>query len=88
MKRRKWDAKTKTKIVLEGLAGRSVAEICSRYKISQTQYYKWRETFLANAHHSFGTKQQDSREQRLVQQNDELKAMVGELTMELKKNEW
>jgi len=34
MKRRKWDAKTKATIVLEGLRGRSVAGICSEYRIS------------------------------------------------------
>lgn len=88
MKRRQWDSKTKTKIVLEGLAGRSVAEICAAYQINQTQYYKWREVFLENAHQSFETKRQSKREQHLASQNDKLKAMVGELTMELKKNEW
>jgi len=31
MKRRRWDSKTKTKIVLEGLSGRPVSEICNEY---------------------------------------------------------
>jgi transposase-like protein len=30
MKRRRWDSKTKTKIVLEGLSGRPVSEICKQ----------------------------------------------------------
>jgi transposase-like protein len=34
MHRRQWDAHTKTKIVLQGLQGRSVAEICNEYQIS------------------------------------------------------
>jgi hypothetical protein len=34
----KGDSKTKTKIVLEGLSGRPVSEICSPYGIHQTQY--------------------------------------------------
>ena len=33
MKRRRWDSKTKTKIVLEGLSGRPVSEICNEYGI-------------------------------------------------------
>jgi len=32
MKRRRWDSKTKTKIVLEGLSGRPVSEICNEYR--------------------------------------------------------
>jgi len=37
MKRRKWDAKTKCTIVLEGLKGKPVATICQDYQISPTQ---------------------------------------------------
>jgi len=88
MKRRQWDSKTKSKVVLEGLAGRPVAEICNAYQISQTQYYTWRDVFLKNAHQSFETKKRSHREERLASQNERLKSMVGELTMELKKNEW
>ncbi len=33
MKRRRWDSKTKTKIVLEGLSGRPVSEICNEYGV-------------------------------------------------------
>jgi len=40
MRRRKWDAKTKATIVLEGLKGKPVATICQDYQISQTQYYQ------------------------------------------------
>jgi len=33
MKRRRWDSRTKTKIVIEGLSGRPVSEICNEYGI-------------------------------------------------------
>jgi len=37
----------KMAIVLEGVKGlKSVAEICREHKISQSQYYKWRDKFL------------------------------------------
>lgn len=31
MKRRRWDSKIKAKIILEGLSGRPVSEICNDY---------------------------------------------------------
>ena len=37
MTRRKWDSQTKAKVVLEGLGGRPVAELCNAWGISQTQ---------------------------------------------------
>jgi hypothetical protein len=33
MHRRTWDAETKTKIVIQGLQGRPVAELCNEYQI-------------------------------------------------------
>ena len=53
MKRRRWDAKTNARIVLEGLSGRSVAEICADYQISQVQYYQWRDKLLGEAYRAF-----------------------------------
>ena len=87
MKRRKWESKAKFKIVMEGLRGRPVAEICNDYEIAQTQYYKWRDQFLSNGEKAFEVAQATSNEVRLQNQNQKLKAMVGELTMELKKSD-
>jgi transposase len=53
MQRRKWDAKTKALIVLEGPKGKPVAEICTEHQISQSQYYQWRDQFLVNAAKAF-----------------------------------
>ncbi len=88
MKRRTWDSKIKARIVLEGVQGRSVASICSEYQISQTMYYRWRDTFLANAAQAFETGVTNRREERLAAENQKLKQAVGELTLELKKNDW
>ena len=87
MQRRKFDAKTKTAIILEGLKGRPIADICNEYQISQTQYYKWRDQFLANAPLAFEVGQASKREARLDTENKKLKRLVGELTYELKKND-
>ena len=87
MQKRKWDAKTKAMIVLEGLKGKLVATICQEHQISQSQYYQWRDQFLTNASKPFEVSQHSQREARLQQENDRLKKLVGELTMELKKND-
>lgn len=87
MQRRKWDSKTKALIVLQGLKGKPVAELCIEHQISQAQFYQWRDQFLANASKTFDVHQQTQREARLEQENSRLKKMVGELTMELKKSE-
>ena len=86
MKRRKWDAKTKATIVLEGLKGKPVAALCTDYQISQAQYYQWRDQLLHHAAKAFEVAQQSQREARLQQENIRLKTLVGELTLELKKN--
>ncbi len=87
MKRRKWDSKTKATVVLEGLKGKPVAAICQDYQISQAQYYQWRDQLLSHAAKAFEVEQQSQREQRLQQENARLKQVVGELTLELKKND-
>jgi transposase-like protein len=87
MQKRKWDAKTKAMIVLEGLKGKPVAEVCSEHQISQSQYYQWRDQFLAHAAQAFEVHQHTRKEARLEQENARLKNLVGELLLELKKSD-
>ncbi len=87
MKRRQWDSKTKAKIVLEGLSGRSVSEICSEYGIGQTQYYRWRDKFLSQSHRAFDTEKEGSEVQRLKKKAARYQQIIGALTVELKKSE-
>jgi transposase len=87
MHKRKWDAKTKAMIVLEGLKGKPVAEVCTEHQISQSQYYQWRDQFLAHAAQAFEVHQHTRREAHLEQENTRLKNLVGELLLELKKSD-
>ena len=87
MKRRRWDFRTKTKIVLEGLSGRPVSEICNEYGIHQNQYYLWRDKFLSEAHKAFDSKKNVGEIDRLRKKNKELTQIIGSLTIELKKTE-
>ena len=87
MKRRNWDPKIKAMIVLQGLKGKSIVDLCTEHQISQTQYYLWREQFLANMQKAFIS--DERREKYLLKENDRLKQAVGELHLKLKKlNEW
>jgi transposase-like protein len=87
MRRRKWDPKTKALIVLQGLKGKPLADLCAEHQISQAQYYQWRDQFLANAHTAFEIAAKDHREVYLEKHITRLNTMVGELTMELKKSD-
>jgi len=87
MPRRKWDPRTKATIVLQGLKGRPVADICTEHQISQAQYYQWREQFMKKMPRLFSNTER--REQSLARENTRLKKIIGELTVELKKiNGW
>ena len=87
MPRRKWDAQTKAAIVLQGLKGRPAADICTEHQISQAQYYQWRDQFMQKMPQVFTNTER--RQASLERENGQLKKMIGELTVELKKlNEW
>ena len=85
MKNRKWDARTKALIVMEGIKGKPVSEICAEHELSQSQYYRWCDEFLANMHQVFADA--DKRDEKLVKENKRLKQIIGDLTVELKKTE-
>lgn len=87
MRRKKWDSKTKWLIVLEGLKGKSVSEICTEHNLSQSQYYKWRDQFLSEGHKIFDQAKDDQKQTFLIKENNKLKNLVGDLTYELKKSE-
>lgn len=89
MKRRKWTPKQKLEIVLEGLRGEiSISELCNRHQISQGQYYAWRDKLLADGEHIFEHGGIEHKTERLRDENRRLKGIIGDLTVELKKNDW
>jgi len=79
--------KTKAMIVLEGLKGKPVAELCNEHQLSQAQYYQWRDPFLAHAAKAVEVYEQSQREARLTRENARLKTLLGELTLELKESD-
>lgn len=87
MKRRQWTADQKAMIVLSGLNGQNLGELCNEHGISQSQFYKWKDQFLAGASKAFEVKRESRAEAKLYAENQKLKNLVGELTLELKKSE-
>lgn len=81
--RRNWDGHTKARIVLEGLSGACVSEVCKRHGVQPGLYYRWRNHFLANAHRAFEDPVRQGGEAELVQENERLKRLVGEMALEL-----
>ncbi len=86
MKIRKWTSQQKTLVVLEGLKGKLVGQICSERGIHQSMHYKWRDIFLSKTHKAFEINKPNSKINRLIHENQNLKLIVGDLSLELKKN--
>ena len=88
MKRKKWSDELKFKIVLESLQGHAnVSELCSKYEVHQTQYYLWRDQFLREGKKVFQTNDATKREEQLKTKMVKMERVIGELTLELKKND-
>jgi len=85
--RRKFSAEEKIRIVLEGLRGEeTIAELCRREGISSNLYYNWSKEFLeAGKRRLMGNtkRQADSTDvTRLRRQNNDLKHLVADLSLE------
>ncbi len=88
MERRKWTGQQKLHIVLEGMSGKApLAELCQIHGISQAQFYQWKERLLKDGAKVFERGGSEASEERLKQEVRELKGIIGELTVELKKTE-
>jgi transposase len=89
MKRRKFTAKFKTKVVLEALKERhSARELADRFKLSPQQISTWKREFLENVDQVFGGNSGRKKSEEEKKQ-DELLRMIGQQKVEidfLKKN--
>ena len=87
VKRRQWTSQEKSQIVLEGIKGRPVADLCLEHQISQSMYYSWRDQFLSHMNQAFETKKVGQREAYQNQKIDKMKKIIADLTIELKKSD-
>lgn len=83
MKRRKFTAKFKTKVVLEALSERyTLAELAERHQLHPNQISQWKSQFLSNAELVFqkGTK---SPKEQAENEKDQLLKMIGQQKVEI-----
>jgi transposase len=84
--RKRYSAEEKIRIVLEGLKGEvSIAEICRREGINPNVYYKWSKEFLeAGKKRLLGDTVREATSTEVIdlkKENDQLKALVAELSL-------
>ena len=65
----------------------TVSELCNRYEIHQSQYYQWRDQFLKEGAKVFESSGSNKREEQLKKKMRKMERVIGELTLELKKND-
>ena len=88
MKYRNWDPKTKATIVLECLEGKvPISEICNKYGIRQSAFAYWLKNFEAKGYQVFESNKRSKKEQKLKDENEKLKRIIAELSIDLKKTE-
>ena len=77
--KKKWSSEEKLAIVLDGLKGRAVREICREYGISDAQYYKWRDEALNLLKEGFKDKRRkEHRDQSSEAERNRLLKIIGE----------
>jgi transposase len=84
--RKKYGTEEKVRIILEGLQGeRSIAELCRREGLNPNVYYKWSKEFLeAGKKRLQGDQVREATSSEVVElrrENDQLKALVAELSL-------
>ena len=88
MKYHRWDPKTKARIVLESLEGKTpISEICNKYGIRQSVPAYWLKAFEQKGYQVFESSKRSKKEQRLKDENEKLKKIIAELSIDLKKTE-
>ena len=71
----------KARIVMEALSGStSIAEICRRYNVTSSAFYKWRDAFIAGGTASLESGK-SSKELQMQREMDKLKTIIGDLTV-------
>jgi transposase-like protein len=84
MKRRKIDPETKMAAVLEGLRGESsIADICRKYQISESLYYRWRDKFLEAGGRALASRNGADPEYAAKARISELERIIGKQTVQI-----
>jgi len=84
MNRSKWQIEQKLSIVLEGLKDSAkIVEICRKYGVSQSQYYRWRDLFLEGGKIALERGKISKSEQQLQNRLSEYEQIIGKQAIEI-----
>lgn len=77
--KKKWTPEEKLAVVLDGLKGRPVRDVCREYGLSEGQYYKWRDEALDGMKESLKDKRRKAwRDKSWEVERNRLLKMIGE----------
>jgi len=84
MRRRRIDTDTKLAVVLEGLRGQSsIADICRKYGISESLFYKWRDKFLTAGRNGLEYGTSDREVKMLKDKIAKLERIIGKQAVQI-----
>jgi transposase len=82
--RKTWSADQKQAIVLAALRGdHSIAELARQHRIREQLIYRWKSDFLEAGTQALKGSKAHKADEALQQENDQLKKLLGEKTLEL-----
>jgi transposase len=82
--RKTWGADQKQAVVLAALRGdHSIAELARQHGIREQLIYRWKADFLEAGAQALGGSKAHTADETLKKENDQLKKLLGEKTLEL-----
>jgi transposase len=82
--RKTWTGEQKLRLILAALREEdSVAALARQHGISEQQIYRWKAQFLEGGSQALGRTRGPRADQRLQNENEQLKKLLGEKTLEI-----
>jgi transposase len=82
--RKTWTTEQKLTLVLAALRDKdSVAALARQHRVSEQQIYRWKAQFLNGGRQALGGVKAPRIDQRLQSENEQLKKLLGEKTLEI-----
>lgn len=80
---KRWSSDEKLAIVLEGLKGTKVKDICAKYGVAETQYYRWRDEAMEAMKAGLADKRRKENRNPQQAEKERLLKIIGEQTAAL-----
>lgn len=75
---RRFSAEEKLAMVMEGLKGSTARDVCAKYGVSETQYYRWRDQALEFMKAGFADKRRKNGRNPQYGEKERLLKIIGE----------